>query len=156
MNKLLFIIIIILLAIITFGGYKFIIQGSSTSVDGRTTIHLSDSERYLILEEMRGFLTSTQQIVAAIADDDLEKAAIAAKKVGRAAQAQVPASLMGKLPMAFKKLGFDTHTKFDQLALDAESLEDGSYTLEQLSQLMQNCIACHATYRLEIEKKDSM
>lgn len=154
MNKVSTIIIIILLAIIAFGGYKFIIQGSTTtSADGRITIHMSDAERNLILEEMRGFLAGTQQIIAAVAADDLEKAAVAAKKVGRAAQAEVPGSLMGKLPIAFKKLGFDTHTKFDQLALDAESLEDGNYTLEQLSELMQNCVGCHAAYRLEIEKK---
>ena len=154
MNKLSLSIIIILLAIIAFGGYKFIIQGSTTtSVDGRTTIHLTDSERHLILEEMRGFLAATQQIITHVAADDLEKAAVAAKKVGRAAQAEVPGSLMGKLPITFKKLGFDTHTKFDQMALDAESLEDGNYTLEQLSQLMQNCVACHSAYRLEVEKK---
>ncbi len=154
MNKPALIIIIILLAIIAFGGYKFIIQGSTTtSVDGRTTIHLTDSERHLILEEMRGFLAATQQIIAAVAADDLDKVSSAAKKVGRAAQAEVPGSLMGKLPIAFKKLGFDTHTKFDQLALDAESLEDGNYALEQLSTLMQNCVGCHSAYRLEVEKK---
>ncbi len=154
MNKPALIIIVVLLAIIAFGGYKFIIQGSTTtSVDGRITILMTDAEKDLILEEMRGFLGSTQQIIAAVAADDLEKAAIAAKKVGRAAQAEVPGTLMGKLPIAFKKLGFDTHTKFDQLALDAESLEDGNYALEQLSTLMQNCVGCHSAYRLEVEKK---
>lgn len=154
MNKPALIIIVVLLAITAFGGYKFIIQGSTTtSVDGRITILMTDAEKDLILEEMRGFLAATQQIIAAVAADDLEKAAIAAKKVGRAAQAEVPGTLMGKLPIAFKKLGFDTHTKFDQLALDAESLEDGNYTLEQLSALMQNCVGCHSAYRLEVEKK---
>ncbi len=154
MNKPALIIIVVLLAIIAFGGYTFIIQGSTTtSVDGRITILMTDAEKDLILEEMRGFLGSTQQIIAAVSTDELEKASSAAKKAGRAAQAEVPGALMGKLPIAFKKLGFDTHTKFDQLALDAESLEDGKYTLEQLSTLMQNCVACHAAYRLEVEKK---
>lgn len=40
--------------------------------------------------------------------------------------------------------------KFDQLALDAEDLEDGNHSLEQLSTLMQNCVTRHATYRIDI------
>ena len=56
---------------------------------------------------------------------------------------------MGKLPMAFKQLGFDTHTKFDQLALDAEQMGDSGQTLEQLGVLMQNCVGCHAGYRID-------
>lgn len=154
MNKLSLSIIFILLAIIAFGAYKFIFQGNtkeSKSVDGRIAILLNDSERDLILEEMRDFLISSQKIVQAAADDDMENAAKAAKKVGRAAQQAVPATLMGKLPMAFKKLGFDTHTKFDQLALDAGDLEDAEHSLGQLAELMNNCIACHAAYKIEIE-----
>ncbi len=59
------------------------------------------------------------------------------RSVGLAAQQAVPGSLMGKLPVEFKKLGFDTHEKFDQLALDAEQLGDEKHILEQLSILMQ-------------------
>ena len=155
MNKLSISIISILLIIIALGTYKFILQGNvidSKSVDGRLAILLTDSERDLVLEEMRGFLISSQQIVKAVADNNMAAAATAAKVVGRAAQQAVPGSLMGKLPMAFKKLGFDTHTKFDQLALDAEDMEDSQQTLSQLAKLMQNCIACHAAYKLEIEQ----
>jgi len=65
----------------------------------------------------------------------------------------VPGTLMGKLPIELKKLGFDTHTKFDQMAMDAEELGDGSHALEQLATLMQNCVACHSAYRLDISSK---
>jgi len=154
MNKFSTFIILFLLAIIGFGAHKFIFQGSVTKgSDNRTAIVLSTSERQLILEEMRGFLTSTQQIIQAVADDEMAKLVTAAKKSGRAAQAEVPTSLVGKLPMAFKKLGFDTHTKFDELAMDAEDMEDSQQSLKLLSQLMQNCIGCHATYQLVVEKK---
>jgi cytochrome c556 len=57
---------------------------------------------------------------------------------------------MGKLPMEFKQLGFDTHTKFDQLALDAEQMGDKDQVLEQVGKLMQNCVACHAAYRIDL------
>ncbi|HFB64817.1 MAG TPA: hypothetical protein ENJ60_04670, partial [Aeromonadales bacterium] len=72
---------------------------------------------------------------------------------GRAAQKDVPGSLMSKLPLGFKKLGFDTHSRFDQLALDTADMEDKQLVLTQLSTLMQNCVSCHAAYRLDLEKQ---
>jgi len=152
MNKFSLLIITVLLLIILMGANKFIYQGSvKKSEDGRTALVLLASERDLILEEMRGFLIATQQIVQAVSEDEIKQAVIAAKKVGRTAQEDVPGSLVGKLPIAFKKLGFDTHTKFDELAMDAEDMEDKDQTLKLLGGLMQNCIACHAAYRIEIE-----
>lgn len=154
MKKFSILLNIILLIIIGFGIYKFVLQGSTQkSVDGRTAILLNSSEKDLILAEMRAFLASTQQIVAAVSNDELSQAVIAAKKSGRAAQAEVPTSLVGKLPLAFKKLGFATHTKFDELAQDAQDMEDKEQTLKLLAELMQNCVACHSTYRLELEHK---
>ncbi len=99
------------------------------------------------------FLEAVQQIVKGANENDMKLVAEAARKVGKAAQEAVPGTLMGKLPIEFKKLGFDTHTKFDQLAMDAEDLEDSSHVLTQLSTLMQNCVACHAGYRLDISSK---
>ena len=154
MNKNCWFVIGTLLLVIVGGAYKFMIQGSVTeSTDGRMAIQLSAGERDLVLEEMRAFLASVQQITKGISENDMELVAEYARKVGGAAQQAVPGTLMGKLPMAFKQLGFDTHTKFDQLALDAESMGDSNYALQQLSTLMQNCVACHAGHRLEVEKK---
>lgn len=152
MKKFSLILNILLLVIIGFGAYKFIFQVSiKISYDGRTAIVLNLAEKDLILAEMRTFLASTQQIVSAVSQDDLSLAITAAKKSGRAAQAEVPAALVGKLPMAFKKLGFDTHTKFDELAMDANDMEDKEQTLKLLGELMQNCVACHSAYRLDLK-----
>jgi len=93
-----------------------------------------------------------QQITEGLAAKNMQQVAKAARTVGREAQQAVPGSLMGKLPLGFKKLGFDTHAKFDQLALDAEQLGDPAQTLEQLSALTQNCVACHAAYRIDLEQ----
>lgn len=131
--------------------YKFAIQGSVTPAsDGRTAILLEPGERDLVLSEMRVFLESVQQITASIVADDLPGAAQQARRSGRAAQQSVPGSLMGKLPLAFKQLGLDTHTRFDELALDAEQLGESEHTLSQLGTLMQNCVACHAAYRIDV------
>lgn len=151
MDKKCLIIITVLLLIITGGIYKFIIQGDVIeSSDGRTTILLNAGERDLVLAEMRAFLTSVQQINYGIAENNMALVAEYARKSGKAAQGEVPGTLVGKLPLQFKQLGFDTHSKFDQLAMDAEDLEDEKHTLEQLSTLMRNCVSCHAAYRIDI------
>ena len=151
MNKKCLATIIILISIITAGFYKFIVQGStSESTDGRITILLNDNERNLVLAEMRAFLASVQQINQGLSEDDMERVAMSARTSGIAAQGSMPGSLVGKLPIEFKKLGRDTHTRFDQLAMDAEDIEDSNHTMEQLSTLMQNCVTCHAMYRIDI------
>jgi len=147
-------ITILLLLIIAGGAYKFIFQGSSSPVtDGRSSIHLNADERDIVLAEMRIFLSSVQKITQGIAEDDMELVAEYARQVGMAAQGGIPGTLVGKLPIAFKKMGFDTHSKFDQLAMDADDLGDGSHALTQLSDLMQNCVACHETYRIDVASK---
>ncbi|RLA24007.1 MAG: hypothetical protein DRQ61_02195 [Gammaproteobacteria bacterium] len=147
-------IVVILLLLIGGGVYKFMFQGAvEQSSDGRTAILLDEGERALVLSEMRAFLATAQQITAAITNDDLETVATSARAVGHAAQQAVPGTLMGKLPMPFKRMGMDTHTKFDELAADAEQLGDGNHALGQLSTLMQNCVACHAAYRIELVPK---
>ncbi len=144
--------LVAVLSIITAGiTYKFILQGDvSVAPDGRTTILLNKNERDLVLSEMRVFLQSVQQITGGVTQDDMAQVSAAARKSGRNAQAAMPDSLVGKLPPAFKKLGFDTHVKFDELALDAEQLGDGEHTLIQLNTLLENCVSCHATFSFEL------
>jgi len=153
MSKRCSVIVVLLGLVIAAGLYKFIFQGSvSDGGDGRIAIHLDAGERDLVLKEMRAFLTSVQQVTRGIVEDDMERVAEYSRKSGKAAQGEVPGTLVGKLPMQFKQLGFDTHTGFDQLAQDAEDLGDGGHALSQLSTLMQNCTACHATYRFAISE----
>ena len=145
--------IVIILALVTAGmAYKFIIQGEVIEEpDSRTAILLTSKERDLVLFEMRVFLQSVQQVTSGISADDMGLVASAARQSGRNAQIAVPGTLIGKLPIAFKKLGFDTHAKFDELALDAEQLGDGEHTITQLSALLENCVSCHSVFKFNIE-----
>lgn len=137
--------------------YKFVIQGDvMESADGRTAIQLDNNERDLVLSEMRVFLESVQKITSGISDNDMELVVEYARKSGRNAQMEVPGSLVGKLPLSFKKLGYDTHIKFDELALDAEQLGDRDHTLSQLNTLLNNCVVCHAAYRFSATTHKSM
>lgn len=145
-------LVVVLLVLAGGMAYLFVYQGSvRPAADGRTAIVLEPGERALILAEMRGFVESIQQITQGLSREDMETVTRAARRSGRAAQQQVPAPLMGKLPLTFKQLGLDTHQQFDQLALDAEQLGDPAHSLQQLGRLMQNCVACHAAYRLEVQ-----
>ncbi len=151
MKKTCLMVVVTLLAVIAGGAYKFLIQGSvSESTDGRLAIQLNPAERDLIFHEMRTFLATIQQITQGVSEGNMELVVESARRVGSAAQREVPGTLVGKLPMEFKQLGFDTHSKFDQLAMDAEDLGDSSHALSQLSTLIQNCVACHAAYRIDL------
>lgn len=133
--------------------YMFVIRGEVVpSSDGRSAIVLSAGERDLVLAEMRDFLVAVQAITAAAAEGDAAAVASASRRVGAAAQEGVPPSLMGKLPLSFKQLGFSTHAAFDQLAMDTEALGDTRAVPTALGQLMNNCTGCHAAYRLTTEE----
>ncbi len=121
---------------------------TSPAIPG-TTLRLSAPEKAHVHAEMRLFLSGTQRIVSGIADNDMNRVAVAARELGMAAAHDVPASLRAKLPLAFKQLGQATHQGFDDLARDAESLADANHALQQLGKIMSNCVSCHATYRLD-------
>ena len=142
---------VVILAVLLLGTiYKFVIEGSTRqSTDNRLAIQVTAGEKDMVLAEMRAFLASVQQITQGVSSKDMQLIATSARTVGLAAQQGMPGSLMGKLPLEFKQLGRNTHEQFDLLALDAEQLEDAEHSLSQLGALMQNCVACHATYRLE-------
>ncbi|MDP2432366.1 MAG: hypothetical protein Q8O33_10055 [Pseudomonadota bacterium] len=122
-------------------------------LEQRAPIHLTMEEKAHIHQEMRLFLSSTQKIVAAAAANDTKGVAAAARAAGMAAAHEVPAKLRGKLPMQFKKLGHATHVAFDDLARDADSLGDANHALRQLGQVMENCVSCHAVFRIETAKR---
>lgn len=156
MHKLSWSIYGILLIALIAVSYKFIYSGSVNTIeeegDGRQALILSDIERNLILTEMRLFLSSVQAITSGVSKENIPQIIKAAREVGAKAQPPTPDSLAAKLPLNFKKLGRDTHTKFDMLALDAEELGDPQYSLQQLSELMNNCVACHSAYKINVKR----
>ncbi|MDD5391287.1 MAG: hypothetical protein PHD37_18270 [Gallionellaceae bacterium] len=125
------------------------------SSDGRLRLLLTPAERDLVLNEMRHLLATVQGIIVAAQENDMKRVAETARAVGmadvRAMPPEIRGPLIGKLPIEFKRLGFGVHEDLDMLALDAEALRDRDHTLKQLAQLMQKCVACHATYAIAAE-----
>ena len=128
---------------------KFVVVGTiEASSDGRTAIVLTPVERDQVLEEMRSLLEAVQTIIVANNAGDLNAVAVAGRKVGRANMSPHSVEMAVRLPMNFRKLGMDTHLRFDQLALDAEQFESTEHVSQQLGELTGNCVACHRAYRL--------
>ena len=126
-------------------------HASEENTDKRVAVYLDQDERHIVLAEMRTFLSTLQKITQGVAANDMQSVETAAKTMGQDASDGVSFSLIFKLPLSFKLLAADTHQKFDQIALDASSLADRDHTLEQVAVLMQNCVSCHTTYRIEKE-----
>ncbi|MFY9259870.1 MAG: hypothetical protein WAO71_05095 [Gallionella sp.] len=151
--KLSWSLVAVLSIVVALLGYKFTVGEVESSDDGRTAVMLSKDERNMVLLEMRTWLQSSQGILAAAAQKDFAAVSLAAKASGMGAEAGTPGSLFRKLPVEMKKLGFDTRQKFDQIAADAAKSQDSNLVVTQLSEAMNNCIACHATYRfVEVAK----
>ena len=146
--KVLWTIIILLLGLSGFLVNKFVSGKVEPSEDGRTSVILTKDERNLVLAEMRAFLVSVQGVSQAITENDMDKVEKLATKAGMAAEQDTPGSLLQKLPLGMKKLGFGTRDKFDEIAKTAKTSKDAAIARKQLDTLMQNCIACHVAYRL--------
>ena len=145
--KTLWAIIALLLLLVTAMTFKIVSGKVEPAEDGRIAVLLDKDERELILEEMRGFLVSTQAVSQAITANDMATVVTKAIEAGMAAEEGTPGSIFIKIPVAMKKLGFDTRTRFDEIAASA-TVGDAAKARTQLDQLMLNCIACHAAYKL--------
>lgn len=120
------------------------------AADSRIVLELTPNERAMILEEMRLFLDGVQKMTGALGKQDMPAVAAASRGMGQVMVHEVPPALRDKLPMGFRQLGFSVHRDFDQIALDADSMKDVSYSLNQLSATLQKCVACHATYQIQM------
>lgn len=145
--KLSWSLVSVLLIIVALFVYKFTVGEVRPSEDGRQAVMLSKDERNALLLEMRNWLQNSQGILAASSEKDFDTVIKSAKASGMGAEAETPGSLFRKLPVEMKALGFDTRKKFDDIAADAEKFKDSNRIATKLSVAMNNCIACHATYR---------
>ncbi len=141
--------IAVLSLVIVAMGYKFIVAGSTQmGDDGRVVIILEPGERALMLREMREFVAGLQLIADALSRKDMPAVAKASRNLGSARAHDVPAAMMGKLPLEFKTLAFGTHRAFDDIAADAEANGTQERVLAQLADVLQKCVACHAGYQV--------
>lgn len=116
--------------------------------DSREILMLSEAQRGHVLQEMRGLLAGTQEIVAALSKDDMAAVSKAARPLGLGMAHKAEDHLKDALPKEFMQLGMSLHQHFDQIAADADARKDPKLTLRQLSDAMSKCLACHDAYQI--------
>jgi len=142
--------IAVLLLVIAAMAYKFIVAGSTqTGEDGRAAVILEPGERALMLREMREFVAGIQLVADALSRDNMRDVAKASRAMGTARTHDAPVAMMAKLPLEFKTLALSTHREFDTMAADAEANATPKHVLAQLADVLQKCVACHASYQVK-------
>ena len=118
--------------------------------DNRRVVELPAPEREHVMHEMQQFLISIHGVMNASLRDNFAAAAAAARQSGRTEPTGIEKSIAPKLPPEFRKLAFDTHARFDQIAAAAEKGERAQ-VLNLVTDLLGNCIACHAGYVIRVK-----
>ena len=79
----------------------------------------------------------------------MKAVSLASREVGMGAtrSGNEPMTLIAKLPLEFKTLGMSVHRSFDELALEADTMGDGSIILGKLGAILNTCTTCHASYK---------
>lgn len=130
--------------------YKFFYAGETVSLakDGRSEIKMTTENREYVMAEMRGFLENIQKINEGIAKNDPTIIEKVGQESGSYKVDGVTKGLVKSLPLGFKKMGFETHELFDVMAKMAKKKYDRQLTQGKLNQLLNNCVACHKTYKI--------
>jgi len=140
---------------IFFGGAAVLLACLQPSLaedtDDRTPLPLTAAEKAYVLGQMRLFVISIQVISASLADGNAMEAAEAAAARGAKRNAddpEFPKALGPKLPGPWKQFGNGLRRGFDTLSQGISAHEETRASLKQLGALMENCVACHASYHL--------
>jgi cytochrome c556 len=141
-----------------------------SSADGRELVHFPPQMRTHMLGNMRDHVETLGGILHALAAADYDGAAkIAIEHLGldspsaaackpKAANAAPPApdsmdAMMALyMPEQMRAIGLAMHTsasEFAAVAARATATHDSKAAVEALSRVTQNCVACHAGYRLQ-------
>lgn len=115
--------------------------------DNRHVLEVTEPQRGHVLEEMRALLSGIQNILAALAKENMAAVAQHARPLGKNMAHKTEDHLKGVLPGEFMRLGMSVHEDFDRIATDAESIKDPKHTLRQLGNTMYKCVACHEAYQ---------
>ncbi|HEY8065529.1 MAG TPA: hypothetical protein VIF40_12520 [Methylosinus sp.] len=127
------------------------VAARAEDADPRVAIAMTASEKAFVLGQMRLFVKSIEQIVAALAADDAATAAEAAAARGALrfqAENAMPPTLGPKFPETWRSFGQPMRKGFDALAKGLTQGETEKVSLARLGEVMRNCVACHESYRI--------
>ena len=125
-------------------------QDAPDAVDAmpRKPIDVSAEQRAFVLQEMRAFLEATQDVLLAVADNDMGAVADVARTMAPS-KASADMGINHVMPQEFRELGQSTHQAFADLAQSAQF--GSNAVVADLGNLMTNCTNCHAAFRLVVK-----
>ena len=121
--------------------------------DGRQLVRLPDEMRDHTLASMRDHLQTLAEISAALSAGDYDTASVTAeRRLGMTSlDAHGAAHLAPFMPQGMQEIGAQMHRAASRFAIEAQNAaasNDVRPSLAALAQVTQQCVACHAAYRL--------
>jgi hypothetical protein len=121
--------------------------------DRRQLVELPEPMRLHTIASMRDHLLALQEINEALSRNTFEQAAsIAEQRLGMSSlERHGAAHIAPYMPNGMQDIGTAMHRSASRFALDAQSASVGNDVrpaLAALGTVMQQCVACHAAYRL--------
>ncbi len=121
--------------------------------DARQLVTLPDPMRQHTITSMRDHLLALQEITAALSRNAFDQAAgVAEQRLGMSSMKTHGASHIAPfMPTAMQDIGTRMHQAASRFAVEAQNAgvsNDVRPALAALGALMQQCVACHAAYRL--------
>ena len=128
--------------------------GAAPSEDRRQAVRFPAPLREHTLANMRDHLLVLQQVQAALADQQFDRAAeLAEGRLGMSSLGMHGAHEVAPyMPRGMQDAGTAMHRSASRLALaarDAAATGDSRPVLAPLAELTATCVACHAAYRIE-------
>ena len=130
-----------------------LLSSAGAAADGRIKVDLPDMMRDHMMSNMRGHLQALEIITRNLAQHNYEQAADEAEKsLGMSSLESHGAKHLGKfMPAEMAAIGQQMHhaaSRFAVAARDAEVEGGLDKAFGALSEVMQNCLACHSAYRV--------
>lgn len=125
----------------------------AASGDARQLVKFPEPMRLHTITSMRDHLLSLQEIDVALSKNDFDKASrIAEQRLGMSSlEMHGAAHIAPYMPQGMQDIGTAMHHAASQFAIDAQNASvsnDVRPALAALGTVMQQCVACHAAYRL--------
>ena len=125
----------------------------AAATDERQLVKLPEPMRVHTIASMRDHLSALQEINAALSANGFDDAAgIAERRLGMSSlEAHGAAHVAPYMPQAMRDIGTQMHRAASRFAVEAQNASVGNDVrpaLRALSKVIEQCVACHAAYRL--------
>lgn len=126
---------------------------AATQGDGRQLVQFPEPMRLHTMSNMRDHLLALQEIDLALSRNDFDKAAsVAEQRLGMSSlELHGAAHIAPFMPQGMQDIGTQMHRSASRFAVEAQNASvsnDVRPTLAALGAVMQQCVACHTSYRL--------